>query len=612
MYMESLNNYLPDDLNEDDPTYREYIKKLPQKKAELEKKYPQVCKKCAPKAQERIHKADYYGMSQHAGLTIRRTSARRGQSPIGQRDDWSKWSIRFLLGLVGMIAYASLLVQAAWHAYGAFMTVFTLAARDDIGGTPFVFEPTLRECTKQSMLLRFDTLCYDLLSSLVPKALLVRFLLLWYNPGLKAWYHNTYRMEAVHGQTEHFRTQLILLIVRTIAWSKLSNPALTDDLSAQQLLAAHGFMIALMLTGQWISERPIKSDRWRMKGKIMPKPDEKDVFGATAGPRDENYSRQASSVPPFRLFARDDKPFPIENLAPKPRNTRGYSKLDLPSMPPPSPPDTQSDSEDDAMDMDWQPSRTAGMPGAPIDRTFRPKNYGSHRPQTRSIYNYGTTQPSGWSAMRNEVFGMQDQIRAEEERKRKEAEERAKLRYQPPVEPSPFRGRLVQAPMSMGRRLRNPPTQVQFKQTPLSKQQDFMKQMRDSFEHGKTFGRKDVQDNKAKTPSRRPYDEDDEDFSPAKSRTRGGLDLRPGTWHLPGDGMQMTGLEDAFGGKGFGVADESVVEDAPLPAPSKGFPWVWAFVVAAPIVVIAVGWNIMAIRRPFCLWLVQKMDEMGL
>lgn len=520
-----------------------------------------------------------------------------------------------LLGCINLVIYASLLLQAAWHAYGVLTMLFVFAKTDEVvlDMEPLVFEPTTRECAQRARCLQFEPTCHDLLGSLVPKALLTSFFLLWYNPGLKAWYNSTYRVEAVHGQTEYFRMQVILLVIRTFAWNKLSDFSYITEISPQKVTAAHGFMIVLLLVGQRISERPVRAERWRIKGKIMPKPTEKDVFSETAGPGDEWYSRHASSTHPRKLFARDEKPFPIENLAPKPRQTRGISKLDLPSMPPPSPPDTQSNSEDeDAMDIDPPISRTAGLPGAPIDRTFRPKSSNSSKSQTRSLYHHGTTQPSGWGAMRNEVFGMQDQLRVEEERKFEEQAQRAKLRYQPPVEQSPFRGRLPQAPMSMERKMRNPPTQFSFKQTPVSKQQDFMKQMRDSFESGKTFGGNDGTGGKTKGPSRREYDEDDDDdFSPAKSRTKGGLDLKPSSWHLPSDGMQMTGLEDAFGGRGFGIADAPpAVQEMPVSEPSRRFPWFWAFVLVS-VALLTVACNIEAVRRPVCLWLVQKLEDFG-
>lgn len=211
--------------------------------------------------------------------------------------------------------------------------------------------------------------------------------------------------------------------------------------------------------------------------------------------------------------------------------------------------------------------------------------------------------------MRNEVFGMQDDLRLQDEHKRKEEEQRSKLRYEPPVDPSPFRGRLPQAPMSVGRRLRNPPTQVSFKQTPVSKQQDFMKQMRETFENGKTFGR---EDRRVLVPAFDGQEDEDEDFSPAKHRTRGNLDLKPASWHLPGDGQQTTGLEELLGGTGFAIADEPErVVVAPRPTQQRLAIPRSLLLLTALLFGIVAAWNVPGIRRPVLLWLVRKMEDVG-
>ena len=594
-YMESLSNYLPD---ESHPEYYKFEAKLPEFKADLERKYPQVCKKCASKAQERIHKADYYSKTQQTAKLMQDTQRHRarGSSPIGQRDDWGKWAIRIVLSLIGTVVYASLLAQVAWHAYGMLTATSLSNDSDDGEAADFAFDPAFKDCAQQCQMLRFDTSCYHLFSTIIPKALVASLTLLWYNHGRKAWYHHTHRVEAVHGQTEHFRIQVLLLIIRTFAWFKLSNSAVVTELSKQQQLAAHGFLTVFVFLCQWISERAIRSDKWKLKGTIMPRPEVEDVFGATAGPASEDYTRQASSVPPqVRLFARDEKPFPIENLAPK--RPRGYSKLA-----PPSPPNSDPQSDDDEMDTSWQPK--AG------------------RPQTRSAYNYGTAQPLGWGAVRNELFDIQDNSRAEDERRRKEAEERAKLRYQPPIDQSPFRGRLPQAPMSMERKLRNPPRQFSFKKAPLSKQQDFMKQMRDGIENGKGFGKPKTEEKTVQFEKRFSLDDDfspvkgrtmdslDEEISPAKSRTKGSLNLREGTWRLPSDYDNGTGLEDLFAGSSFTIADRTGDDVAPVEQRSISIPSGW-MAGAGVLIVCVVAWNIPPIRRTAFLWLAQKFEGLG-
>ncbi|KAF2480215.1 Ima1 N-terminal domain-containing protein [Neohortaea acidophila] len=627
MYVDALNSYLPDD---DHPRFQEYLDKLPQKKAELEKKYPQVCKACAPKVQERIHQADYQGMSWQAAAAMNETRARRGRGAVGRRDDWWKWFMRILLPLVGVMVYASLAVQVAWHLYGIFDLIFTAPSTDGLDGMDLMFEPTHKDCLKHGLAHQFDPACHQLFAGTVKKALLVSLCLIWYNPGLKDWYHHTHRIEAVRGQTEHFRTQFILLIARVAAWWNLSDQNVVGGTRTSQRLAGHGLIIGLIILAQWMSELPIKSEKWRIKGKIMPRPDEKDVFGAMAGPADELYPRQASSTNPRKLFGGDQKPFPIANLAPVTRNTRGYSRLDLPGMPPPSPPGTESasDNEGDAMDIDTPPpiSRTAGMPGAAIDRTFRPKTTHQPKAQPSSLFSDpNLTQPSSWGAVRHQLYNLQDTLRESDERKkqREEEDQRSRLRFEPPQgQPSPFRGTIPQAPMSVGRRLRNPPSQLSFKQASASKQQNQMKHMREIFESGRVFGSAGTS---SQQQGARKYEEEteDEDFSPAKSRTRIDMAPKPASWHLPGDGQATTGLEEALGGRSFAIADEVDVDGGVAPAPAtagdvatgpqvtqRGL-WLLFLVTVVPVV-LAVAWRVESIRRPVCLWLVGKMEEWGI
>lgn len=605
IYTEAISNYLPD---EDHPQYAEYEAKLPQAKAELEKNYPLICTKCASRAQHKIRQADYYGKTQQTAKMMQETRSNRGGSPVGRRDDWGKWSMRVLLRLLGMAVYASLLVQMAWHAYGMMVAVTNTRVDEVFDSDVSASDPDLMECAKQTRPLRFDPICYQLFATLIPKALLTSLCLIWYNPGLSSWYHNTWRMEAIDGQTEHFRIQTLLLIFRTVAWLNLSNGATAKNLSKQQVLAANGFMIIFMLACQWLSERTINPVRWVLRGKIMPNPNEVDVFGASAGPAEEQYSRQASSVAPqLRLFPRNEIPFPIENLAPQPR--RGYSKLELPVNPPPSPPFT----DDDMMDIDSS----------------------NHRANLRSTHNRGRIQAQGWGGMRNELFGIEDKNRAQVEQKRQEEEQRTKLRYEPQVEKSPFRGRLPPAPMSMERRLRNPPTQVSFKKAPLSKQQDFIQRIRSSIEQAKGYDRPNAaQAASAAQGVNSPFSlDDDSDFSPikgrlrsglstneeddaytsAKLRTKGSLDLRPGTWTLKSDLDTSTGLEDLFAGRSFSIGDEAATQNARMAqqqASAVGFSiGKIAMLVLAGAAVAACASD--SVRKTVCMWLVGKLEGLG-
>ncbi|KAI7661841.1 hypothetical protein KC319_g8300 [Hortaea werneckii] len=227
-------------------------------------------------------------------------------------------------------------------------------------------------------------------------------------------------------------------------------------------------------------------------------------------------------------------------------------------------------------------------------------------------------------------------MQLQRERKLHEENEK-KLRYQPPVTQSPFRGRLPQAPMSQERKLRNPPTQFSFRQTPASKQQNFLQQMRDGIEQGRGFTRQQDhqrQQQQQQQQQRRHQrsqqlpeyqyggdtedDDDDEDLhSPAKNRTRGELQLRESQWRWAGDQPKDTGLEDLFGGKSFSLADEPAIGGtvASEEGRTRRQDNRMLFRVGFVLVVVAVGmagfWAVKPVRRAFCLWLVGRLEGMG-
>lgn len=616
-YLETLSNYLPD---EDHPDYNKFEAALPKFKRELEARYPQVCTKCAPQAQAKINRADYFAGTQNMERLARATQARRLGGTADRREDWWKRSMRLLLSLLEVVVYGSLLAQIAWHMYSVLNTVTNKNVADQAGDVALAFEPTLQDCARLSLSMRFEDTCLQIFGMLMLRSLAASILLIWLNPGLKAWYHPFHRIQAVTGQAEHFYLQVILLVARAVAYFKLSDLGVTESLTAQQLLASHGFSIALMLIIQWISIRTIKTVPWKLNLKMTPRPRELDVFGVSAGQDAEDYEHQPSSLPPTKLFARDrTAPFPIWGLAP--RQSQASSSMNAsPGAAPPSPPESTSDIDDaDVMEIDYPVSLQSQMPGAKIDRTYRPRYVEVPKHNARSTWNHSTTQPTGWGALRDETFRIQADADAEAERKRREVEERAKLQYKPPVELSPFRGRLPQAPMSMGKRLRNPPTQVSFKKVEASKQQDFLKQMREGIEGGKTFASQGYNEGPA---AKKQYAQrfgnilgsEDENDSPAKiRRPPGTLELRESTWKLPSDLQpSATGLEDLLGGDSFKISDEATLPQlSPVKVSDRAKLWRWVFGLVLPVAVVVAACTVKEARRTICLWLVARLESIG-
>ncbi|KAK4496137.1 hypothetical protein PRZ48_012116 [Zasmidium cellare] len=496
LYNQTLANYLPD---ESHPQYKQFEKAIPQYKKELEKRYPLVCKKCAPNAQSKIERSDYYGLAQNASRLIAETRARGGQPAHRTRDDIGKKMMRMFYNIVGLALFTGLFTQLAFHLY-AILTLHlsTAYSEPELTDISDMARPSLNECAQQSIHLHFSNTCYHLFGNLIPYTLALATSGLWYNTGLKNWHHHTYRMEAINGQANYFWMQVMMLVVRAWAWFTLSNPDITAQFTKAQLMAIHGFVIFFVIVTQIVAQRGIQPVRWSMKGRIMPKPSERDVLGANAGPASEHYTPKASEKDPFR-YLHNQEPGPLqvinETTKRKQQKQPSYSRSSRPTIQQPSP--DYSDDED-AMETDYYPVMRSSQRIANQHNSLQPR------------HNNNASALSFGGGMSDQVFGMQAQMRAEEERARLQHQQQMQHR------PSPFYGKLPPAPMSMERRLRNPVIVPQEpEKVPLSQQPDFMSRMRD--------GVKPVH-----------FPEKGTNFQP-----------KPSTWNLPSDSREI-GLEDRF------------------------------------------------------------------
>nr|POE52159.1 integral inner nuclear membrane protein ima1 [Quercus suber] len=590
VHQQTLSNYLPD---EDDPQYQKYEDALPHFKAELERRHPQICARCAPRAQHILNRADVYAATDNMS---RLSDATRRGKPVTSKDNWSKRGKRWALDLCGILLYASLAIQIGWHAYEM------LAAKGPfrLYSTPLLYEYQARELSdirKRCSLRNLNIINPNCHHECVSWALSISLILLWYNPGLRYWHHHNHRIVAVTGQLQYYTLQFILILIRTAMFHYLSTWTFVRHLSASKRLALHGFSVAFILIVQTLSCSAIEHIIWKLNMKITPSPMNGNIFDILPHHNEESYVSRPSTIPPSMLLASDNiEPFPVTILAPH-RTTR------LPTPP--------YEDGGDAMDVDPAPPAQTRMPGLRVDRVYRPRGLGSPdaTPAVRSPYSRDKTveQPSGWGAMRNEAFSIQSQARRLTERQRMEQENTSKLRFDP-AEQSPFRGRLPQAPMSLERRLRNPPRQVYFKKAPVSEQQNFLGQMRDGIQGARTF---------AHLPNSNQQREnaDLEVEVPARSRTRGELELRQSTWQLPSDGRDTTGLEDMFGGS-FNIEDRPTVENlskaAQPRAISPGSTSKVLLTVACPVALLVFAMLVDSIRKPTALWLLHLLMNAGM
>ncbi len=157
-----------------------------------------------------------------------------------QRD--GKWRWRDLVVVVGgMASWASLCCQLAWNAMGASVSgSFDAHTGVDAGA------PSLSECVLTLQRHRkSDLRCLRSNVPLAEISLLLAASSVWWNNKLYAKLHSP-TTRAV-GWADHFKLQIISLMVRTGSWYWLRDPAQLG-LSLPAFKAAHLFSIVFALT----------------------------------------------------------------------------------------------------------------------------------------------------------------------------------------------------------------------------------------------------------------------------------------------------------------------------------------------------------------------------
>lgn len=396
LYTQSLAEYLPPVT---DPQYAKYEASYEEYKRNLERRYPQVCAQCEPRARARIQAAGYAAKTDHLRRMMERT--RRGSIP--KLNDGSGW--RWLLVTLGGLAWwSSILLQGAWHVAGATLaqeTMGAMTANDD--------SPSWQTCVQWSTSdLSGRQRCFRQASPLVGWSLVAALASFWWNPKLKDKISG--RNARMTGLAEHLWLQAVMIAVRTAAWWMLNDTA-SSLLPQRAFGGAHAFMIAFLALSTIASLRTVEiDDKPRVLfsddvGPLIPESGRQDdAFGFSSSntAKPTSQSQSASYV----------KPFPVSNLAPIPRSAFG----DPPTPPPDdlmSEPGSVADSTTTAttydadMSMDWsptvakpptfQPRRSELNTRAPLAQQERFAPYAGSSafggPSTRDSPFYGTLPP---------------------------------------------------------------------------------------------------------------------------------------------------------------------------------------------------------------------------
>jgi hypothetical protein len=174
-----IAEYLPE---EDDPEYAKYEAAFDGYRAELEERWPQVCKACEARVDDKIRGAGYAAKADH----LRRLMEKSEQKRRTVQTSRQTWTLR-LISLAKWSYICSVLVQALWHAFGYIMAADDPILREEavLGAATFSWNVCLREAIHVR---EVDECCVmgPFVAKLVVYALLADLLTLWWNPKLKA------------------------------------------------------------------------------------------------------------------------------------------------------------------------------------------------------------------------------------------------------------------------------------------------------------------------------------------------------------------------------------------------------------------------------------------
>lgn len=351
---QALASYLPPP---DAPDYAEYVKAESEYRQGLEERYPQVCKRCEPKVQERLRAAGYAAKTDHLRRMMDRT---RGYG-IQYRD--ASWGaplitlggIGWFLSLAGQILWDGLsLVGSTEESHGLrdpqILTSGSVCLQRVVRGSAAISD------------------CTELLYSAAGLALILGFLSSWWNPVLKETL--TRKGARAVGTAEFYQLQGLFLTVRCVIWWYLPSFAST----VQRNKAAHLSLLVFATIINGVSFRSTYMD-YTAPVKFQDSPgfsvsQTTQQKASGVGARGlENIHQQ--TVPSLTRNNGGMRPFSITDFAPP--NMHPRPSVYQPPTPPP-------DNDDDEA-MDWTPSQE--------NKTLRPAlSYRSSNPVSQQLQSF--------------------------------------------------------------------------------------------------------------------------------------------------------------------------------------------------------------------------------
>ncbi|KAF2461699.1 Ima1 N-terminal domain-containing protein [Lineolata rhizophorae] len=257
LLVNALSTYLPDDPSH--PQYAEFEASIPTYRAQLEKRYPPVCARCAPEAERRIRDSAYFAKTDHLRRMMERS--KRGVMPKAwERSDLWEWGWKAAVVILGGVMWwASLVMQALGNLAGMLLRAgdgdglvpddgadtksFTTGS--SCGTGTFGLAKCAISCGFQAAHSgSVESSCYSAALALQYFALILGILAIWWNVRLWEKLMPRGRSGRLGGLKNFFTLQLAILGARAGFWSLLGGEGVLEQ----------GAWKSAERSGWWISE----------------------------------------------------------------------------------------------------------------------------------------------------------------------------------------------------------------------------------------------------------------------------------------------------------------------------------------------------------------------
>lgn len=273
----------------------DYDETLPERKAQLERQYPQVCRNCRPRVEKKLQDANYLAKTDH--LRRQAIKTRQGRTGPSLKRTWRDGAL-----FVGCcLWWASLSIEILWHLVG-------LLPVSPIQDGPTSRSPiVMLACSTHSFFNReIPPDCLAAFNSLEKLGLILGLISVCWHSKLSDKLHNPYlRMS---GYSDYFFVQVFTLGLRTLLWWNLQGQYRSHIWGGAPVSALHATFLVLTVVSTFVGAQRVQIKRTAV--------DFLKRSPSTVVVADDRLTPTATPAPEtFRTSTHITSTFPVSKLA---------------------------------------------------------------------------------------------------------------------------------------------------------------------------------------------------------------------------------------------------------------------------------------------------------